>query len=185
MKVEVVTGVMEQIHSWAKRAKKKEVVGWLVGYWDGGGLIVLDAVLSKDSSENHLTGAKGSPNEESELSLSLPRGVGIVGLFHSHPFTKGRKALFHSTVDDLTLGERSRRGKYVSFVTEGEQTRGFYFENGQRSEEVVEIGESGVVQPEFYSGRIVISESCQVEELEGARTALKEIEEYIEKCPLI
>ena len=83
MKLYAVAGVVDQIHRWTRKAGKVEVVGWLVGYWADEDLVVLDVVLSKNNDMNHATGAEGAPEEESELSLKLPRGVGIVGLFHS------------------------------------------------------------------------------------------------------
>ena len=186
MKVVLKREIMEQIHEWARKGgeKDREVVGWLVGFW-GKELVVQDAVLSKGSSKDNMTGATGSPTEESELSLSLPRGYGIVGLFHSHPFTKGSKALFHSKIDDLTLSERSRRGRYISIVTEGEQAKGFMFEDGKRIDERLDVvpGPAEDVL-EMRSGCIKIEEEVVLERLDSLESALRGLEDRVDTVPI-
>ncbi|HEV8593915.1 MAG TPA: hypothetical protein VGR51_00080, partial [Thermoplasmata archaeon] len=67
------------------------------------------------------------------LATSYPRTVGIVGLYHSHPF-KGetQHAIFHSHTDDTTLKSRaSTREDYLSVVTDGHDAEVFVLKGGK------------------------------------------------------
>ncbi|MEM3512998.1 MAG: hypothetical protein QXH13_02335 [Thermoplasmata archaeon] len=106
-----------------------EVVGWLVGFFDNDDVFVLDAVPATQYISQSKYGAEASPVEEMNLAMSYPRKVGIVGLYHSHPFrddyleaTMGAETtpMFHSEIDDHMLSSRaSMKKSYLSVVTDG------------------------------------------------------------------
>ncbi|MFQ6127614.1 MAG: hypothetical protein ACE5QW_01740 [Thermoplasmata archaeon] len=113
------------------RTNGREVIGWLLGFLWNGEIYVCDAVPCTRYKKQTKFSAEADPLEEAELASRYPRNVGIVGLYHSHPFSLGRNSslfrdlfdvgdIFHSHTDDLTI--RSRAGKrknYLSIVTNG------------------------------------------------------------------
>ncbi|MFQ5884855.1 MAG: hypothetical protein ACE5IO_07120, partial [Thermoplasmata archaeon] len=113
------------------RTKGREVIGWLLGFLWNGEIYVCDAVPCSRYRRQTKFSAEADPLEEAELASKYPRNIGIVGLYHSHPFSLGRGSslfrnlfdvgdFFHSHTDDLTM--RSRAGKkknYLSIVTNG------------------------------------------------------------------
>ncbi len=107
-----------------------EVLGWLVGFFTGDTVYVCDAVPCTSYKRQSRFSAEAEPAEEAKLAARFPRNVGIVGLYHSHPFKMdeesgefrslfGVSELFHSHTDDAMLKSRSSRMKnYVSIVTD-------------------------------------------------------------------
>lgn len=112
------------------REHGNEVLGWLVGFSTEDTVYVCDAVPCTRYKRQSRYSAESDPAEESELASKFPRNVGIVGLYHSHPFKMdqetgefrklyGVSELFHSGTDDAMLRSRSSRMKnYVSIVTD-------------------------------------------------------------------
>ncbi|MEM4161447.1 MAG: hypothetical protein QW531_05650 [Thermoplasmata archaeon] len=128
----LTNGAKEKILSHAMEQARThgfEVVGWLVGFFENEDVFVLDAVPATQYISQSKFGAEASPVEEMQLAMSYPRKVGIVGLYHSHPFredylesTMGRDtgAMFHSHIDDHMLSSRaSMKKSYLSVVTDG------------------------------------------------------------------
>lgn len=163
------------VRSGGERADRGvEAVGWLIGCWSGGDALVLDAVESSVSPGSTMTGTRASGPEESELSLSLPRGVGIVGLYHSHPFAKGKEALFHSSVDDATLRTRSSSGKYLSLVTDCEGIEAFLFESGARKGRLdIEALRKGPAPPPAAHGLLELDERVWVDDVTAVADELR------------
>lgn len=104
-----------------------EAIGWLLGYFAPGEVTVLDVAPATRYRRQSRYGAEADPREELELAASYPRAVGIVGLYHSHPFRdETEHAIFHSETDDRTLRSRaSRRKEYLSVVTDGREAEAF------------------------------------------------------------
>jgi hypothetical protein len=109
------------------RARGSEAIGWLLGYFSPGAVTVLDSVGATRYKFQSRYGAQADPLEELQLATSYPRSVGIVGLYHSHPFRdETQHAIFHSETDDTTLKSRaSRRPDYLSVVTDGHDAEVF------------------------------------------------------------
>jgi hypothetical protein len=109
------------------RDRGSEAIGWLLGYFSPGAVTVLDSVGATRYRSQSRYGAEADPREELALASSYPRAVGIVGLYHSHPFRDETKhAIFHSETDDITLKSRaSRRADYLSVVTDGHDAEVF------------------------------------------------------------
>jgi hypothetical protein len=114
------------------REKGFEVLGWLTGFISEDTVYICDAVPCTKYKRQSRYGAESEPSEEAHLASKFPRNVGIVGLYHSHPFKMdeesgefrslyGVSELFHSGIDDAMLKTRSSRMKnYVSIVTDVE-----------------------------------------------------------------
>jgi len=107
-----------------------EVQGWLTGFFTEDTVYICDAVPCTKYKTQSRYSAESDPSEEAKLAAQFPRNVGIVGLYHSHPFKMdfesgefrkiyGVSELFHSGTDDIMLKSRSSRMKnYVSIVTD-------------------------------------------------------------------
>lgn len=107
-----------------------EVLGWLTGFSADDTVYICDAVACTRYKTQSRYSAESDPTEEAKLASRFPRNVGIVGLYHSHPFKMhqesgefrrlfGVSELFHSGTDDAMLRSRSSRMKnYVSIVTD-------------------------------------------------------------------
>ncbi|MEE9151766.1 MAG: hypothetical protein V3U20_08055 [Thermoplasmata archaeon] len=107
-----------------------EVLGWLTGFSTKDTVYICDAVPCTKYKRQSRYSAEADPSEEAKLASEFPRNVGIVGLYHSHPFKMdhesgefrrlyGVSELFHSGTDDAMLRSRSSRMKnYVSVVTD-------------------------------------------------------------------
>lgn len=170
----------KNILRWSAEGKKekREVVGWLVGFFNVDA-VILDAVLSSKTGFDHFFGAQGSLKDESDLTLALPRGLGIIGLFHSHPFGKGKRALFHSTTDDRTLESRSAKGDYLSLITDTKNAKVFHFNNGKKIGEVNDVtyqnGMADDLKP--YCAMMRIRKSLELDAVGSVRKAVEEIRE--------
>ncbi len=107
-----------------------EVLGWLTGFSAKDTVYICDAVPCTKYKRQSRYSAESNPTEEAKLASEFPRNVGIVGLYHSHPFKMDQESgefrrihgvseLFHSGIDDMTLRSRASRMKnYVSIVTD-------------------------------------------------------------------
>ena len=117
------------------RDRQTEAIGWLLGYFHGDGVTVLDSIAATRYKSQSRYGAEGDPREELEIATSYPRVVGIVGLYHSHPFRgETQHAIFHSHTDDKTLKSRaSRRENYLSVVTDGHDAEVFVLKGGKEA----------------------------------------------------
>ncbi len=126
------------------RTKGVEAIGWLLGFFVGDEPYVLDAIPAGRYKHQSRYGAIADPSEEAELALRYPRNVGIVGLYHSHPFRdETRHAIFHSATDDATLKSRaSRRENYLSVVTDGRTAECFVLRGGRPVDVAPAIEES-------------------------------------------
>ena len=115
------------------RLSRVEAIGWLLGFFLGDEPYVLDAVPATRYKHQSRYGAVADPTEEADIAVQYPRNVGIVGLYHSHPFRdETRHAIFHSETDDATLRSRaSRRENYLSVVTDGRSAECFVLREGR------------------------------------------------------
>jgi len=125
------------------RASGFEAIGWLLGFFIGDEPYVLDVVPATKYGHQSRYGAAADPGEEAEVAARYPRNVGIVGIYHSHPFREEtRHAIFHSATDDATLKTRAaRRENYLSVVTDGRAAECFVLRGGQPKEVEPEIVE--------------------------------------------
>ncbi len=115
------------------RDLRTEAIGWLLGYFRPGAVTVLDSVAATRYKVQSRYGAEADPREELAIATSYPRVVGIVGLYHSHPFRdETQHAIFHSQTDDRTLKSRaSRHADYLSVVTDGHGAEVFVVGGGK------------------------------------------------------
>jgi len=119
------------------RERGAEAIGWLLGFFSPGQVTVLDVAPATRYKSQSRYGAEADPREELAIATSYPRAVGIVGLYHSHPFRdETQHAIFHSQTDDATLKSRaSRREDYLSVVTDGHDAEVFVIKGGKHEVE--------------------------------------------------
>ncbi len=99
-----------------KHAKSsvKEIYGWLIGgETKKNGLIVYSAISCHRYLHQTSIGAIPDTKEMQDISAALPQGLGVIGIYHSHPGD-----IFHSHTDDQTLENFTRfYPKMLSAVT--------------------------------------------------------------------
>ncbi len=122
----------------------KEVIGWLLGFFREDGVCVSESVPCTKYKRQSRFGAEADPAQEAEVAGIYPRNVGIVGLYHSHPFAmkfdgghfrriSSLDDMFHSKTDDSMLKSRSsRRKNYLSIVTNGIDFSCFVMKKGSK-----------------------------------------------------
>ncbi len=95
-----------------------EIYGWLAGYQLDGVAHIINAFDCQNYIMRSYVNAIPDPLEVQKIGNLLPGGLGIVGIYHSHPF---KSKLFHSHTDDETLISLSKQlPNCVSLVTNGE-----------------------------------------------------------------
>ena len=109
------------------RSYKKEVYGWLIGYEDNQkNQYIISTIPCQRYIEQEYAHATPDPIEFQEIGAFLPHGLGIIGIYHSHP-----DSVFHSGTDDSTLQNFTRMyPNMISGVTNGDETRWFCLKNG-------------------------------------------------------
>lgn len=151
------------------KTSRCEALGWLVGFFREGSVYVADAVPCTKYKSQTRYGAEADPTEEAALSLRFPRAVGIVGLYHSHPFKdETEHALFHSHTDDSTLKTRSsRRDNTLSVVTDLKAATFYVYRRGKPQEITAEVVDE--VRVAKLLGRYVsrLAVSCALSEPAG------------------
>ncbi|MHA1672195.1 MAG: Mov34/MPN/PAD-1 family protein [Promethearchaeota archaeon] len=92
----------------------KEIYGWLLGteFPNGDSYIWVAIPCVKYTHQSEI-GALPDPIEFQDVSAVLPEGMGIIGIYHSHP-----NRIFHSSTDNATLARFSALyPKMISAVT--------------------------------------------------------------------
>jgi proteasome lid subunit RPN8/RPN11 len=110
--------IQQFIKSHAK-SSPREIYGWLIGRESmSGEIYVMSAIACQRYVSQHFIGASPDPREVSELGAALPQGLGMIGIYHSHPAD-----IFHSSVDDRTLQNLAKfYKKILSAVSNGDNT---------------------------------------------------------------
>jgi proteasome lid subunit RPN8/RPN11 len=82
----------------------QEIYGWLIGReTTSGKLYVCSAMSCEHYQEQSQIGAAPDPRDQQGIGNALPNGLGIIGIYHSHP-----AEIFHSSVDNRTLRNLSK-----------------------------------------------------------------------------
>jgi hypothetical protein len=135
------------------KAHGEEVIGWLLGFFNDDGVCVSESVPCTRYRKQSRFGAEADPTQEAEVASTYPRNVGIVGLYHSHPFAmrfdgghfrriSSLDDMFHSSTDDSMLKSRSsKRKNYLSIVTNGIDFSCFVMKKGSKLIEPELVGE--------------------------------------------
>ncbi|MHA1728675.1 MAG: Mov34/MPN/PAD-1 family protein [Promethearchaeota archaeon] len=128
----IIPWINEFIKSHARSAPK-EIYGWLVGFESPSeDISVITAISCERYKIQHYTGAAPDPLEIQEISSSIPQGLGIIGVYHSHP-----EKVFHSATDDKTLINLSKYyPKMLSAVTNGSITKWYQLSVDGASKEI-------------------------------------------------
>ena len=131
--VAVKKSVVEDVKKHAFQEARKhghEIFGWLVGFFRNNEVYVVNQVKCTKYRKQSSVEAEADPALESEVASTYPRNMGLVGLYHSHPFRRDyhkpyadglfESEMFHSEVDRATLRSRATREvNYLSAVTDG------------------------------------------------------------------
>ena len=119
MEIKVCDKVLTAIKKHAKKNKDKEIYGWLIGFDYQGELYVTYSVPCIKYIQQELTIAEPSHEEVIEISRTIPAGIGIIGIYHSHT-----GEVYHSSTDDSTIKQFSSVYPYfVSIVTNITETK--------------------------------------------------------------
>lgn len=115
--------VKEYIEEHAKE-NEKEIYGWLIGYDDNlGNVYIIAAYDCQKYAQQTTVSAIPELKEFQFISSGLPQGIGVIGIYHSHP-----KGVFHSNIDDTTLKSLKKMyNNVISIVTNGIETKYFRF----------------------------------------------------------
>ncbi|HKZ48846.1 MAG TPA: hypothetical protein VJ397_08700 [Thermoplasmata archaeon] len=159
------------------KASRAEALGWLLGFFTEDAVYVVESAGCTRYRSQTRYGAEAEPTEEAEIATRFPRQVGIVGLYHSHPFRdEAQHAMFHSHTDDATLRSRaSRRELYLSAVTDTREATFYVLRRGRPHEvrpEVVEEVRCGEVLRR-YTARVGLRGTHTLNDLRGLLPALE------------
>lgn len=115
------------------KASRSEALGWLLGFFTEDAVYVAEAAPCSRYRSQSRYGAEAEPAEEVALAQRHPRAIGLVGLYHSHPFgSETGHARFHSHTDDATLLSRASRSQdYLSVVTDTKEATCFILRRGK------------------------------------------------------
>ncbi len=109
-----VNPVVDTIIKHHASTSSKEIYGWLLGTeFSNGDSYIWAAIPCVKYTHQSEIGALPDPIEFQDVSAVLPEGVGIIGIYHSHP-----NRIFHSSTDNATLARFSALyPKMISAVT--------------------------------------------------------------------
>ncbi len=170
-----------------------EVLGWLTGFSTEDTVYICDVAPCPGYKVQNRYSAEADPSEEAKLASRFPRNVGIIGLYHSHPFKMdhesaefrkihGTSELFHSGVDNAMLQSRSSAMKnYVSIVTDIDSISCYVMHHGkpkQIKENLVDnINFSDHMRPINTKVQLTIEESF--DKKQSLSIMIREIEEKL------
>jgi len=121
VKVQISKHILKAIEKHAIEFKGKEIYGWLLGYDNGSNLKVIASVPCKMYKIQNEVRAEPSTEEAFEIVKNIPKGIGIIGIYHSHP-----NKVYHSVTDDLTVKQYANvYPHFLSIVTNGKETKSF------------------------------------------------------------
>ncbi|UJG44004.1 MAG: Mov34/MPN/PAD-1 family protein [Candidatus Heimdallarchaeum endolithica] len=121
VKVQIPKHIFKAIEKHAIEFKGREIYGWLLGYDDGINLKVIASVPCKMYKIQNEVRAEPSTEEAFEIVKNIPKGIGIIGIYHSHP-----NKVYHSVTDDLTVKQYANMyPHFLSIVTNGKETKSF------------------------------------------------------------
>jgi proteasome lid subunit RPN8/RPN11 len=150
MNVQVNRWITQYIKENANKSEN-EVYGWLIGFENRQDqIIVQSALLCTRYTSQSVVEATPDPREIQEITRSIPNGLYIVGIFHTHP-----GSVFHSHVDNQTLQNLAKHNpKMLSAVTNGKETKWYQLQQNLIAEIEIQIEEINIQQvyfPIFYS----------------------------------
>ena len=119
VEVFIPKNIVETIERHSRAFKGKEIYGWLIGYETDNKVRILLSIPCKIYSRQNIVSAEPSIEEIHELGKVIPKGIGIIGIYHSHP-----TEVFHSSTDDETIKQFATiYPNFVSMVTNGIETK--------------------------------------------------------------
>ncbi|MHA1828512.1 MAG: Mov34/MPN/PAD-1 family protein [Candidatus Heimdallarchaeaceae archaeon] len=133
--IRISSHVIQAIKNHAKNYPTIEIYGWLLGYDIKDTLFVISSVPCKQYKLQNQIVAEPYQDEVMEISKAIPKGLGIVGIYHSHV-----GEVFHSTTDDNTIRQFSSvYPKFLSIVTNSEEIKYYQLHEKNVEETIVSI----------------------------------------------
>jgi proteasome lid subunit RPN8/RPN11 len=122
--------VLEAIQNHADSFKEQEIYGWLLGYDNYEKLFVISSIPCYHYRMQSQISAEPSHEEVMEITKAIPKGIGVVGIYHSHT---GK--VFHSKTDDQTIEQFATIYPYfLSIVTNVSETKYYQFKENSVNE---------------------------------------------------
>ncbi|MHA1449904.1 MAG: Mov34/MPN/PAD-1 family protein [Candidatus Hodarchaeales archaeon] len=127
----IIRKVVENyIKAHALQNKGNEIFGWLVGSENKDSLQIECAISSHRYLTQNIIAAEPDLTETGIISSVLPLGLGIIGMYHSHP-----AKVFHSSTDDRTLIQLTTLYPHaISIVTNGNDFKVFKMDGNESVE---------------------------------------------------
>ncbi|MBD3190966.1 MAG: hypothetical protein GF308_10000 [Candidatus Heimdallarchaeota archaeon] len=163
----------------------KEIYGWLIGFEEQENLYIIATIPCFDYEVQTAIEARPKPRELNFISNSLPEGLGVVGMYHSHP-----NEVYHSQTDDGTVFNFGAiYHNFVSVVTNKAGDRKVYritdFEGRVISQVDYKIGEIPDSQKFIFqieiTGKAAVDEDYPLPSL--ARGIRSQVEKLFKKEP--
>lgn len=167
-----------------------EIYGWLLGTESKThNLHIWFALPCINYIQQSAISALPDPKEFQEISSMLPHGVGIIGIYHSHP-----SQIFHSSTDNTTLQRYAKLyPKMVSAVTNRfsdkesieNKTKWYQFDTEAESVLQIEIQEKEFDSNRFYFSPIFFSWNLMLKTdhpLNSAHEIVPIISNYYKEC---
>ncbi|MHA1303062.1 MAG: Mov34/MPN/PAD-1 family protein [Candidatus Heimdallarchaeaceae archaeon] len=177
-KVKICKHVISAIERHARFFKGVEIYGWLLGYDKNEELVILASIPCKMYKAQNEIRAEPSNEEVMEISKNIPKGIGIVGIYHSHP-----NKVFHSATDDLTVRQfASIYPHFLSIVTNGKETKSYQL----RDIIVEEIKTELIAEPNLSALSFSLNLEYYYNPQEDFTLALvsSQIREFLEENPI-
>lgn len=122
--------VLEAIENHAASFKEQEIYGWLLGYDFYDKLFVISSIPCYYYRMQSQISAEPSHEEVMEIIKAIPKGIGVVGIYHSHT---GK--VFHSKTDDQTIEQFATIYPFfLSIVTNVSETKYYQFKENSVNE---------------------------------------------------
>ena len=145
-KVNICVHIIDAIQKHAESFPDIEIYGWLIGYDFNNQLFVVASVPCKQYKAQNQLIAEPSHEEVMEISKTIPKGVGVVGIYHSHV-----GIVFHSAADNQTVKQFASVYPYfLSIVTNIKETK--YYQLNEEEIEELSVNlykEKNLVQSKF------------------------------------
>ncbi|MHA1299656.1 MAG: Mov34/MPN/PAD-1 family protein [Candidatus Helarchaeota archaeon] len=140
------------------RSNEKEIYGWLIGYEDHKRNVYICAVFDcRNYTKQTIVAAIPDLREFHMLGSALPQGIGVLGIYHSHP-----RNVFHSHTDDSTLNNiKQIYPNVISIVTNGYETKYFRFKDDELLPAKIKFKKIKLKESIFFESEIAIPSNCE------------------------
>jgi len=190
MKIKLRKVVENYIKAHALQNKGNEIFGWLVGSEHNDTLHIECAISSHRYLTQNIIAAEPDLTETGIISSVLPLGLGIIGMYHSHP-----AKVFHSNTDDRTLTQLTTLYPHaISIVTNGDDFKIYKIDGNKAVETKYKKDDKQIssfkqlvfnINGKFVSGSEIVPKNDVISTIEKAIREMYEQNETKEKLDKI